>query len=308
MLICVVGPTACYKSDTAIRLAKTFDGEVISCDSVSVYKGLDIGSAKPTISEQKEVRHHLLDVADPFDTSFSVSSFRSLADASINFCLQNNILPVVCGGSGLYLDAILHNMTYACPASPEIRDQLNYDYENDPIAFISRLHEVDPQAADRIPLKDKKRLVRAMEVFLLSGKPFSSYNQDYIKAQSIFRYKSIRIGLTLPREALYTRINHRVDIMMERGLLQEVQSLRKKGLDLSYPAMQSIGYKQLLQYLEGVYSLKEAVDEIKLATRHLAKRQLTWFKRDPGIIWFDCSEPEKTYSKIVSFIEEKIND
>lgn len=306
MLLCVVGPTACYKSNTAMLLAEEFGGEVISCDSVSVYKGLDIGSAKPSLSERQKVRHHLIDVADPFDTSFSVASFKTLADEAIRDCLSRGALPIICGGSGLYYDAVMHEMGYACPSSPEVREKLGEKYDEDPASFVSGLLAVDREAASRIPLRDKKRLVRAMEVYELTGKPFSSFNQAYVDAQSVFRYDSIRIGLTLPREALYERTDRRVDLMMERGLLEEVKTLHEKGLDTGYPSMQSIGYKQLLLYFQGVYSLEEAVSEIKKATRHLAKRQLTWFRRDSGTTWFDCSEPETVVSNIKAMVHERL--
>lgn len=308
MLLCVAGPTACYKSDTAIQLAKYFGGEILSCDAVSVYKGLDIGSAKPTVAERSSVPHHLIDVADPKDRSFTVSAYKELADAAIIDCGSRNKIPIVCGGSGLYFDSILHDMQYVCPSSIEIRNELSRKYDANPEAFLARLKAVDAFSADRIPLHDKKRLVRAYEVFQLTGAPFSSFNKDYMEAQSRFRYDSIRIGLTLPREKLYDRINKRVDLMMERGLLEEVKGLYDDGLNISYPAMQSIGYKQLILYFDGECSLSSAVEEIKKASRHLAKRQFTWFKRDSGITWFDCSDINKATDDIISYIKVRIHE
>lgn len=306
MLLCVVGPTACYKSETAILLAEKYRGEIVSCDSVSVFKGMDIGSAKPNESERKRVPHHLIDVADPLDRTFTVASYQELADKAIADCFSRNILPVICGGSGMYFDSIMHEMKYACPSSTAIREKLNTQYDSDRITFVSNLSAVDPEAASRIPIADKKRLVRAMEVYTLTGKPFTSFNQEYINAQNIFRYDSIRIGLDLPRESLYKRIDQRVDIMMQDGLLDEVRFLRSAGLDISYPSMQSIGYKQLLLYLDGACSLENAVEEIKKATRHLAKRQLTWFKRDKGISWFDCSDYTHSIEKIFNYIDKRL--
>ena len=308
MLVCIVGPTACYKSNTAIYLAEKLNGEIISCDSVSVYKGLDIGSAKPTMEERGKVPHYMIDVVDPSDLSFSVSTYRTLADAAIQLCLSNHKLPIVCGGSGLYFDAIMHDMKYACPSSSEIRESLSAAYDSDPTAFHSLLYNVDPITAGRIPIRDKKRLVRAMEVFQITGEPFSSFNQVYSEAQSTFRYDTVRIGLCLPREHLYKRINERVDRMMQNGLLDEVVSLREQGLGISYPSMQSIGYKQLLMYLDGTYSLSTAIEEIKKASRHLAKRQITWFKRDPGITWFDCTEQDLAKTEIMNFVTKRLSN
>lgn len=308
MVICILGPTACYKSCTAISIAKEFCGEVLSCDSVSVYKGLDIGSAKPSIQERKMVRHHLIDVVLPSDTAFSASEFRNLADAAISDCTNRNRIPVLAGGSGMYFDAVMHPMMFCCPTDPVIRKQLECKYDEDPSGFKYGLTMIDPAAGKRIALNDKKRLVRAMEVYQLSGRTFSSFGDDYEKAQQTFRYRNIRIGLNLPREILYKRIEGRVDKMMADGLLDEVASLRKEGLKRELPSMQSIGYAQLLDYFDGKCTIEEAVSEMKKATRHLAKRQLTWFKRDKGIRWFDCSDYDTTLESIKLFIMEKLHE
>lgn len=306
MVLCIVGPTACYKTETAIMLAEHYGGEIISCDSVSIYKGLDIGSAKPNQVERDIVPHHLIDVAEPNDRAFSVSIYKKLADEAIMKCASKNRIPIVCGGSGLYYDSIMHEMGYGCPSSSDVRNRLSFEYDIDPISFRNRLEQVDPITAERIPIRDKKRLVRAMEVYILTGKRFSDMNQAYSEAQKTFRYESIRIGLCLPREKLYARIDARVDYMIENGLLDEVSRLISQGLDSSFPSMQSIGYKQLVLYCEGKISFQEAVEEIKKATRHLAKRQLTWFKRDREMKWFDCSDMNITKNDIIRFIDERI--
>ena len=308
MILCVVGPTACKKTKTAISLAQHFQGEIISCDSVSVYKDLDIGSAKPSENERSQIKHHLIDVADPFDLSFSVSVYKQMADNAIADCLSRNVLPIVCGGSGLYLDSILHNMDYSCPSSAALRNELALEYDQDPAAFKEQLNTVDPVSANRIPLADKKRLIRAREVYELTGKAFSSLNADYMAAQNEFRYPSIRIGLYMPRQVLYDRIEERVDQMLADGLVEEVERLYKRGLSLDHPSMQSIGYKQLLLYFTGACSLPCAIDEIKKSTRHLAKRQLTWFKRDKGIEWFDCYSNTSYISDIIEYITGKYYD
>lgn len=308
MIICIVGPTACYKSQTAIALAKLINGEILSCDSVAVYKGMDIGSAKPTREERSQVPHHLIDIVSPFDNTFSASEFRRYADAAIEECIGRNNCPILAGGSGMYFDAVMHPMSFACPADSEVRKRLEMEYDNNPSQFLHDLSKVDSIASVRIPINDKKRLVRAMEVFELSGKPFSSFGDDYYKAQQTFRYDSIRIGLNLPRAILYERIEKRVDIMMSKGLLEEVKKLASDGLSDLYPSMQSIGYSQILHYLNHQCSLDQAISDIKKTTRHFAKRQITWFKRDDGIVWFDCSEYEETLHNIIKYVTEKLNE
>ena len=307
-IICIVGPTACYKSQTAISLAKRFKGEILSCDSVSVYKGFDIGSAKPSPQEQKTVPHHLIDIADPFDLNFTVSVFQQYADDAIRNCFEKNATPVLAGGSGMYYDAVLHPMTYACPSDAAVRDYLSKEYDADPLMLQRELRAVDSIAADRIPLNDKKRLVRALEVYKITGSPFSSFLEDYRSQQAKFRYRTLRIGLSLPREMLYARIEQRVDAMLQAGLVKEVEELLARGLSEHYPAMQSIGYHQIMKYLHGQYTLEYAVDEIKKATRHLAKRQFTWFRRDSGIRWFDCTDYNNMLNEITQYVEQNLNE
>lgn len=304
-LVCIFGPTACYKSETAISIARKYGGEILSCDSVAVYKGFDIGSAKPSKAEQQLIPHHLIDIADPEDITFSVASYQKYADTAIRECISRGVQPVIVGGSGLYADAILRDMSYAVPSNMAVRNELAAEYDKDPVAFKEKLTAVDRTAGERIPLKDKLRLVRAMEVYCISGKPFSSYNAAYIEARKRSRYPYTAIGLTMDRDKLYTRISQRVDSMLERGLLQEAESLYKHYTDKTLPAMQSIGYKQLFAYFDGYYGLKDAVDKIKLDTRHLAKRQLTWFRRDESIRWFNCNDIDRAKQEIEDYIEKE---
>ena len=305
-LLLICGPTACHKSETALRIAERWGGEILSIDSVAVYRGMDIGSAKPDAAERQLMPHHLIDITDPDDTSFSVAAFQQAADEVLKELPHRNVQPILVGGSGLYCDAVLENMGYALPADRELRSQLEQAYDADPKAFFEQMAKDDVPSGTKLHLNDKKRVVRAREVFLLSGTPFSSFNQEYMAAQRNSRYPAVRIGLTMPREKLYESIDLRVDRMMAQGLLDEVKGLKAKGYDRKLPAMQAIGYAQLLSYLDEEVSLDAAVEAIKRATRQFAKRQLTWFRRDERIRWFDCENYEEAYRQIERYVKETI--
>ena len=305
-LLLICGPTACHKSETALRIAGRWGGEILSIDSVAVYRGMDIGSAKPDAAERQRVPHHLIDIAEPDDASFSVAAFQQAADEVLMELAHRNVQPILVGGSGLYCDAVLENMGYALPADRELRNRLEQAYDDDPKAFFEQMAKDDVPSGTKLHLNDKKRVVRAREVFLLSGKPFSSFNQEYLTAQRNSRYPAVRIGLTMPREKLYESIDLRVDRMMAQGLLDEVKGLKAKGYDRKLPAMQAIGYAQLLSYLDEEVSLDAAVEAIKRATRQFAKRQLTWFRRDERIRWFDCENYEEAYLQIERYVKETI--
>ena len=305
-LLLICGPTACHKSETALRLGESLGGEILSVDSVAVYRGMDIGSAKPDLSERRRVPHHLIDLVDPGEEGFSVAAFQKAADEALLDLQNRNVQPILVGGSGLYCDAVLEDMGYALPADPGLRARLEAEYDADPQGFFARMAADDGPSGQKLHVNDKKRLVRAREVFLLSGRPFSSFNQAYVKAQRQSRYPAVRVGLTMPREALYAAIDRRVDLMMNKGLLDEVKGLYNKGYDRRLPAMQAIGYAQLLAYLDGEVSLDGAVERIKRATRQFAKRQLTWFRRDERIKWFDCENYEEAYPEIRAYVKEKV--
>ncbi len=307
-LLLICGPTACHKSETALRLGERWGGEILSVDSVAVYRGMDIGSAKPDLSERKRVPHHLIDIVEPDDTSFSVAAFQQAADSVLQDLSRRNVQPVLVGGSGLYCDAVLEDMGYALPSDKTLRSELEREYDVDPKAFFERMAADDGPSGEKLHLNDKKRVVRAREVFLLSDKPFSSFNQAYVTAQRNSRYPAVRVGLTMPREKLYAAIDRRVDRMMAQGLLDEVAGLKARGFDRKLPAMQAIGYAQLFAYLEGEVSLETAVENIKRATRQFAKRQLTWFRRDERIRWFDCEEYEEAYPMIERYVKETVYD
>lgn len=305
-LLLICGPTACHKSETALRIGERWGGEILSVDSVAVYRGMDIGSAKPTLSERMRVPHHLIDIVDPDDCDFSVAAFQQAADKVLEDLSGRNVQPILVGGSGLYCDAVLEDMGYALPSDKELRNRLEHEYDEDPCAFFEGMARDDGPSGQKLHLNDKKRVVRAREVFLLSGKPLSAFNREYFAAQRNSRYPAIRVGLTMPREKLYASIDQRVDRMMDQGLLDEVRSLQARGYDRRLPAMQAIGYAQLFAYLSGEVSLPTAVDNIKRATRQFAKRQLTWFRRDERICWFDCENYEEAYRDVERYVKERV--
>ena len=291
-VLCIVGPTACGKTALSVAIAKQTGGEIVSADAVAVYRGLDIGSAKPNEEERQGIPHHLIDCADVTDESFTVSVFRALAREATEGILSRKKLPIVVGGSGLYLDAVFSDMRFSAPSDPDIRAALEKEYDEDPIAFFETLRAADPVTADRLHPNDKKRVVRAVEVYRITGEPFSALNRAFESAQKDDEtYRVVRIGLNTDRKDLYERINRRVDQMMERGLQREAFSFFEQGLTPeNCRALQAIGYAQLFDVYRGTKSLADAVGQIKLDTRHFAKRQITWFKRNKNTTWFDPTE------------------
>lgn len=305
-VVCIVGPTACRKTEISIRLAHHMNGEVISADSVSVYRGLDIGSAKPPIEEREGVPHHMIDVADITDTQFTVAAFREMARHEIDDVLIRKRLPIVVGGSGLYSDSIFSDMEFSAPSDPAVRRRLESEYDSDPSGVFERLSSIDPNSAARLHPNDAKRVIRALEVFEVSGKVFSDWNQDFSSVQNgSAKYRVSRYGLNMDREALYDRINLRVDRMFDSGLKDEAYALFDKGYTPEYPALQSIGYAQLYSVYQGLITLEEAKDQIKQATRRFAKRQLTWFRRDPETKWFYLDRYQDI-EEVVSAIRQDI--
>jgi len=307
-VLCIVGPTACGKTALSVALAKKLGGEIVSADAVAVYRGLDIGSAKPTEAEREGVPHHLIDCVDVTDDSFTVSSFRTLAREAIDDILRQKKLPIVVGGSGLYVDAVFSDMRFSAPSDSTIRAAIEKEYDACPEAVFAVLRSADPVTAQRLHPNDKKRVVRALEVFRVSGQPFSVLNRDFSSVQQgDDTYCSIRIGLNTDRQKLYARINRRVDQMMADGLKEEAFSFFDRGLTPdNCRALQSIGYAQLFDVYTGSASLGAAVEQIKLDTRHFAKRQITWFKRDQSTVWFDPTEQplEITVQNITETINE----
>ncbi|MBH8598333.1 tRNA (adenosine(37)-N6)-dimethylallyltransferase MiaA [Thermoactinomyces sp. CICC 10523] len=287
-LLVIVGPTAVGKTDLSLTLAKMFDGEIISGDSMQVYKGMDIGTAKASPEEQRAAPHHMIDLIDP-DVPFSVQEFQKLARQKIAEIHARGHLPMLVGGTGLYIEAVTHDYELPhVPENPDLREELRNLAESKGNEYLhSRLGEVDPDAAAKLHPNDLRRIIRALEVYEVTGKPFSS-----LKGKGTSPFDALWIGLTMPRELLYERINRRVDQMIEAGLVEEVKRLKERGYHLGLTSMQAIGYKEIISYLNGDITLAEAVDSIKKGTRKYAKRQLSWFRRLKEIHWFDVTEPQ----------------
>jgi tRNA dimethylallyltransferase len=285
-LLVIGGPTAVGKTDLSIKLAKKLTGEIISADSMQIYKYMDIGSAKVTQEEMDGINHHLIDVINP-DVSFSVADFKECGNKALNEILSKGKLPIISGGTGLYINSLTCNMTFTEAEKDEhyrtYLDDLAVQKGNEYIHEM--LKECDPISYEEIHCNNRKRVIRALEVFKLTNKPFSSYNagEDFYNSD----YDVYYYVLTMNREKLYERINKRVAIMMEKGLLDECIKLKEMGYTSDMQSMQGIGYKELLYYLEGKISLEEAVNMIKQGSRNYAKRQLTWFRRDKRCIFLD---------------------
>lgn len=284
-IIAVAGPTASGKSALALELCKRLDGELISLDSMQIYRGLDIGTAKPTKAEQAEVRHHMIDICEPTE-NFSAAEFAERAHKVIADVRSRGKRAVLCGGTGLYLDTVLGRLDFGEIESDEkLRGELiAFAEKNGAEALHERLREIDPQAAEKIHPNNVRRVARAIEIYELTGKTKTEHDREAISDSP---YESLIIGLDYDdREVLYNRINRRVDAMIEAGLEGEVRSLLSRGLlSAESTAGQAIGYKEMLGYIAGDCSLGDAVEKIKLGTRRYAKRQLTWLRRNPDIKW-----------------------
>ena len=299
-IIVVAGPTAVGKTKYAIEIAKAFDGEVVSCDSMQLYKYMDIGSAKPTAEEQAQVKHWLVDEIDPKD-SFSVARYQEMAKACIEDIFSRGKTPVIGGGTGLYLNSLLYEMDFSnAPQDDELRQTLENEAELfGPEYLHNKLKEADPVAADRIHPNNVKKVIRALEG-AISGNTITDFKNCQEKCKD---YDTILIGLTRNRAELYDRINLRVDIMVEHGLFEEVEGLLQMGLEEADISMKGIGYKEIIEYFDGLYTKEEAIDLIKKNSRHLAKRQLTWFRRYDDMTWFDINNYENDEAAIEDIIQ-----
>lgn len=287
----IVGPTATGKTALAVEVAKRYNTQIVSADSMQIYRRMDIGTAKPTLGERQGIPHHMIDILDPCRDAFSVVEYQSLARAAIDSILAVHRLPIVAGGTGLYINALTYPMSFtSVAADSSIRAKLEAQYEDDPDAVFKELKASDPVTAKRLHPNDKKRVVRALEVFIQTGKPFSTFGEGFTNMDGAKNpYRPLMFGLNMPREELYSRINRRVEMMMEAGLLEEVKALERSGCTMETAAMQGIGYRQLLQYLAGEITLEDALNCIKMESRRYAKRQITWFKRDKRIRWLDVT-------------------
>lgn len=307
-ILVVVGPTATGKSDLAIKLAKIFNGEIISCDSMQIYRHMDIGTAKPAVEDMDGIPHHMIDIVDPYD-NFSCSDYAAMARGCISDIICHGKLPVLCGGTGLYADSVINNKFPDYDDHTdinEIRNMLDLKSSED---LYSELIKIDSAAAEKIHLNNKKRLVRALEIYYLTNRTKSEW--DKISKLDVKEYDPVYIGINcIERKLLYERINKRVDSMIAEGLVEEVKNLDIIKL-MGSTAGQAIGYKEIVKYLLNETTLDEAIEDIKLNTRRYAKRQITWFKRNKEINWYyidkyDCDDFNKNdflYKEIVNNLE-----
>ena len=281
-IVCLAGPTASGKTALAVELAKDLNGEVVSCDSMQVYRRMDIGTAKPSREEMQGIPHHMIDVAEP-DEDFSVSRYCAMAAPIVDDIVARGKTAIIAGGTGLYMDSLIRGNDFAPFPSTGVRERLEAEADEVGLpAMLARLREIDPDTADRV--FDRKRILRALEVYLETGETITEHNR---KTRLIPpKYTPLWLGLDFAdRGELYRRIDKRVDIMLEMGLMEEIRSLLDSGIPEKCTAMQAIGYKEFVNALEGREPLSQAAEEVKKASRHYAKRQLTWFRRNPAVHW-----------------------
>ena len=301
LLIILTGPTAVGKTAASIGLAKAVGGEIISADSMQVYRHMDIGSAKITEEEMQGIPHYLVDVLDP-EEAFNVVRFQEMAKAAMQKIHDNGHIPIVVGGTGFYIQALLYDIDFTENDSDfSFREELEKTAREKGAEYLhSLLKQADPEAAEQIHPHNIKRVIRALEFNRKTGQKISTHNEQERRKQS--PYEFAYFVLTDNREALYARIDRRVDKMMEQGLLEEVRALKDRGIARESVSMQGLGYKELLAYLDGEIPLEEAVRIIKRDTRHFAKRQLTWFRRERDVIWIDRQEIGQEEEKIVDYM------
>jgi tRNA dimethylallyltransferase len=298
-VIAIVGPTGVGKSELAVFLGEKLNGEIVNFDSLQFYKELNIGTAKPGEEERKRVPHHLYDLLE-LDEEFNAAKFVEIADNLIKEIWERGKIPILVGGTGLYLRAFEYGL-FSIEVPKEIRGTLRKRADQDLSSLYEELKRLDPEYAQKISPKDKVRITRALEVIYTSGKPISYFHKE----NPFFgkkRYNLIKIGLILPRKELYEKINLRVIKMIEKGWIEEVKKLLEKGYSPKLKPFKAIGYKYIIQYLQGKISLEKAIELIQRDTRRYAKRQLTWFKKEPDIYWFNPDEKER----ILNFLKEKL--
>ncbi len=290
-LIAVLGPTATGKTDLGMRLAGELGGEIINADALQVYRRLEIGTAKPSLEQRRAVRHHLIDVLDP-EEPYSAGEFARRARPLITDVRRRDCTPILVGGSGLYLRAVLEGLSPIPPSDPQVRAALDRRCAQEGLAVLyDELRSVDPDTARRLAAGDRQRILRALEVAQSSGRKLSSWiRQQPLGGKPL---AAVKLGLTLPRSILYDRISARVEDMLERGWVDEVKTLLQTGVDPGVPAFQAIGYRQIVRHVQGDWSLRAAMEDTIRATRRYAKRQTTWFRKETDVRWFSASDPEQ---------------
>ena len=298
-LVILAGPTAVGKTELSIRLAKRINGAIISADSMQVYKYMDIGSAKIMPDEMEGVKHYLIDELDPSD-EFNIVRFQQMAKDALKEIYANGQIPIVAGGTGFYIQALLYDIDFTHQDSDEAfrKEMADYAAEYGAEALHEKLKEIDPVSYKTIHANNTKRVIRALEYYRMTGQPISAHNEQ--EHQKVSPYNFAYFVLTDDRKHLYDRIDYRVDLMMKKGLVDEVKNLYDMGYNKDMVSMQGLGYKELLSYLDGECSLEEAVYIIKRETRHFAKRQLTWFRRERDVIWLDKSAYQYNDQRILT--------
>lgn len=291
-MLAIVGPTAAGKSALAMRLASQLNAEIVSVDSAAIYRGMDIGTDKPGAADRAQVPHHLLDISDPDETP-TVARFQEAGRTAVDGILGRGKVPLLVGGSGLYFRAIVDPLEFP-PTDQAVRERMETEaYEFGGYEMFRRLEVLDPQAASRMHPANVRRTIRALEVIDITGRPFSSYRVAWDDHEAVYNLRAA--GLTLPLEELNKRIDERVDALIERGWVQEVEALGRAGMRLSSTSLQALGYAQILEHLDGRLSLEQAVEQTKQKTRQFARRQLRWFRADPRIRWFEDPDQAADY-------------
>ncbi|WP_027417132.1 tRNA (adenosine(37)-N6)-dimethylallyltransferase MiaA [Aneurinibacillus terranovensis] len=305
-VLAIIGPTSVGKTALSLRLAADFNGEIISGDSMQVYRGMNIGTAKATEAERRMIPHHLIDVCEP-DEEYSVAAFQKQTASLLTELNRQGKLPMIVGGTGLYIQSVLYRYQFSEAGEDEAyRASLSeYARTQGKDALHARLADVDPLTAERLHPNDVKRVIRALEIYHLTGRTMAEHQQRSVESP----YHALIIGLTMERSLLYERINARVDQMVAAGLIEEVAGLLAKGYEAHLRSMQALGYKEIISYLAGHLTREEAISLIKKRTRHFAKRQLTWFRAMKDIIWFDVTpgreEPARLYERIYKEVAGK---
>ena len=305
-IICIAGPTASGKTALAVALAKELNGEVVSCDSMQVYRRMDIGTAKPTIAEMQGIVHHMIDVAEP-EEDFSVSRYCAMAAPIVEDIVARGKTAIIAGGTGLYMDSLIRGNDFAPFPATGVRERLEQDATEQGIqSLYDHLAAIDPESARRLHLSDKKRIIRALEVYLETGETITEHNR---KTQLLPpRFTPLWLGLDFENRAdLYGRIDRRVGLMLEMGLIDEIQGLLSGGIPEKCTAMQAIGYKEFVSALKGECTIQEAADQVRQSSRRYAKRQLTWFRRNKSIRWL-TRKPGQDGSEILTAARQLLQE